>query len=499
MKRKHITIAVGGVLLLGSQHAHAQVFVDGTTFNNFGYVSNYDTHTEVTSAAGSAYTAAFGSIFDHFESAADALRVNGPYDANGTGGSVDNFNGPLGNPGTQQISGTFAPNFSSIVLKNGPASQFDITNTAGANVFDLAEFQNGITTTVRANTSAGELRFQNGASYTGGATDAQHVNGYVGKIGNGPFSFPVGSGTDSRILSISAPASATAHLSTAYQTSNIEDANAVSAPIESVFTSGSWDWIPANPADDNGLVITVSMPATTGFAEAANLRLIGWNGTSWIDLSGASNATGNAEGSTVSGTIPAGVNITQIGIGSVQPPLPVNLVAFDVFSESQTALLSWSTTMETNSESFEVEQSADVRNWNTIGSVKSHGESNSRKEYSFIDKSPLAGKNYYRLKMIDNDGTFAYSRIRSVEFDKGALALWPNPAIDRITVRTGNAKAVSRIQIISSAGVVVSEHDQLNGLENDQTLDVKHLTSGTYLVRLIQVDGSVNTHRFMKK
>lgn len=48
MKRKYINVAAGGVLLLGLQHA--QVFVDGTTFNNFGYVSNYDTHTEVTSS-----------------------------------------------------------------------------------------------------------------------------------------------------------------------------------------------------------------------------------------------------------------------------------------------------------------------------------------------------------------------------------------------------------------------------------------------------------------
>ena len=492
-------MAVGGMLLLGCQQARAQVFVDGTTFNNFGYVSNYDTHTEVTSAPGSAYTAAFGSVFDHFESATNALRVNGLYDANGTGGSTDNFNGPLGSPGTQQISGTVAPNFATLVLKNGPTSQFDITNTAGANVFTSANFQNGITTTVRANTSAGELRFQNDASYTGGTTDAQHVNGYVGKVGNDAFSFPVGSGTDSRILSISAPASATAHLSTAYQTSNVENASAVSAPIESVFTLGSWDWIAANPADDDGLAVTVSMPATTGFAAATNLRLIGWNGSSWIDLSGAANATGNTEGSTISGTIPAGTTITQIGIGSVAPPLPVTLVAFDVVPENQTALLFWSTSMETNSESFEIQQSTDTRNWATIGSVQSYGESNVLREYHFVDKTPLAGKNYYRLKMIDRDGTFAYSRIRTAEFEKGAPAIWPNPAADRVTVRTGNARAVSRIQIISASGIVVSEHIQAAGFESDQSLDVKNLASGTYLVRLVQTDGTVNTHRFVKK
>lgn len=86
------------------------------------------------------------------------------------------------------------------MLKNGPTSQFNTTNTAGANVFTSANFQNGTTTTVRANMSAGELRFQDSASYTGGTTDTQHVNGYVGKVGNDAFSFPVGSGTDSRVL-----------------------------------------------------------------------------------------------------------------------------------------------------------------------------------------------------------------------------------------------------------------------------------------------------------
>ncbi|SDG23142.1 Por secretion system C-terminal sorting domain-containing protein [Dyadobacter soli] len=491
-------MAVGGMLLLGLQHAHAQVFVDGTTFNNFGYVSNYDTHTEVTGAAGSAYTAAFGAIFDHFESATNTLRVNGAYNANGNGGSTDNFNGPLGSPGTQEVSGTVVPNFSTLVLKNGTASLFNITNTAGANVFTQASFQNGITTTVRGNTSAGELRFQNGASYTGGSTDAQHVNGYVGKVGNGAFNFPVGSGSDSRILSISAPASVTAHLSTAYETSNVEAATAVSDPVESVFTLGSWDWIAGSPADDDGLAITVSMPDVSGFAATANLRLIGWNGSEWTDLSGAANATGTTEGSTISGTIPAGVSITQIGIGSIAPPLPVTLVAFDVLSENQTALLSWSTTMETNSESFEVQRSIDARNWAPIGSVRSHGESSSLKEYKFSDNAPLSGKNYYRLKMIDNDGTFAYSRIRTAEFG-GVLALWPNPAVDKITVRTGVANSVSRIQIVSTAGNVVLERSQPNGFEGDQAIDIRNLRTGTYIVRLILPDGSVNTHRFVKK
>ncbi len=319
MKKQYINLMLVGLLLLGYRQARAQLVIDGTSYSNYGYTSSYDTYTTATAAAGSAYEAGLGATFDHNESDADALRVDNAWNANGTGGSTDNFNGPLGVAGAQGVGGSVAPNFSTLVLKNGAASLFNITNTAGANVFTTATFENGITTTVRPNGQAGALRFQAGADYTGGLTDEQHVDGYVSKIGNSAFTFPVGSADDSRTLEIAAPANADAHISVAYDTDLAEATSSVTAPINRVFTGGSWDWVPV-VANANALSVTVSIPNVAGFeATASNLRLVGWNGSQWVDLSNAATASGVAENSTLTGSVPGGTSITQIGIGSIAP------------------------------------------------------------------------------------------------------------------------------------------------------------------------------------
>ena len=317
MKKRYISLLTAA-LLLGFHLAQAQLVIDGTTFNNFGAVSNFGTYTVVTATAGGAYTAGSGAVFEHFETDANSLRVNNTYNANGIGGSSDNFNGPAGAAGVQGISGSVAPNFANLVLKNGAASAFNITNTAGTNVFMTATFQNGITTTARASTQAGALRFQAGASYTGGLTDAQHVDGYVSKIGNTSFIFPVGNATDLRTLQISAPSDVATHISVAYEANLSEASDTPSPSIARVYTAGSWDWVAVTPSTANDLDVTVSIPNVSAWeATASNLRLVGWTGVQWLDLSASPTASGVAENSTLAGIVPAGVTITQIAIGSI--------------------------------------------------------------------------------------------------------------------------------------------------------------------------------------
>ncbi|MES2773603.1 MAG: hypothetical protein V4722_05440 [Bacteroidota bacterium] len=164
-----------------------------------------------------------------------------------------------------------------------------------------------------------------GATYTG-ASDAANVNGYVKKYGNDAFVFPVGTGTDLRTLSMSAPSLATEAYATAWILGNptsttdptapnagLHPVSAVTVPIIAVSPVGQWDW-QATSGNGVGLTITVSIPDMTVFSPANSLRLVGWNGTSWIDLSGSNTASGNTENSTLSGTMVAG--ITAVGIGS---------------------------------------------------------------------------------------------------------------------------------------------------------------------------------------
>jgi hypothetical protein len=92
------------------------------------------------------------------------------------------------------------------------------------------------------------------------------------------------------------------------------------------------------------------------------------------------------------------------------PALPVELSLFTAYINGRDVCLNWSTKTEKNSNKFEIERLENL-SWINIGSVKASVLSNSPKHYSYIDKNLQTGKYQYRIKMVDNDGSFKYSKI----------------------------------------------------------------------------------------
>lgn len=181
-------------------------------------------------------------------------------------------------------------------------------------------------------------------NYTG-ATDEFHINGYAKKVGNTAFTFPVGSGSDLRTLSISASTSVSDEYAVAWMSGDpgntpdptnvnaLHSTTAFSGLLSAVSLVGQWDWVPV-VGDGAGLTVTVSIPAVSGlfFTNASNIRLVGWNGVSWVVL-GSTGATGLTEGSLLSGVMIAGIQ--AIGIGSVESVLiPIVAPNFTVIQEA---------------------------------------------------------------------------------------------------------------------------------------------------------------------
>lgn len=449
MKKRLIALA----LPLWVMQAHGQTF---TTYGppdpvsiNAGYVSDYSPNGTVLQA-GASVTLANGSTYEHGNL---SFQNNGTW--LGQTGSIDLFNAA----GALTISGSTAPGFLNLQFQNG--NTVSLTNTAGANIAGQLLFgTSGITSTTRNTHTISSIRFADGATYTGGNTDAQHVNGYITKTGNDAFVFPVGSGTDLRTLSISAP-SAAATISTAWfvgSPATVTDPSdgvthsltAVASPVKSVSPAGFWDWVNTAGSDDN-VTVTASIPGLSGFSAAANLRLIGWNGTEWVALSATGTASGVTENSTLSGVIPAGVSITALAIGTVENPLPVTLVSFTGKAVEQTAALKWVTTMETNASHFEVQRSDNAKNFESIGKVDAKGESNTLLNYGFVDQTPLSGTNYYRLKQIDMDGSYSFSKAISILFDTHIkISVYPNPVTD--VLRIESSVALQSLEVFSVNG-----------------------------------------------
>jgi len=176
-------------------------------------------------------------------------------------------------------------------------------------------------------------------------------------------------------------------------------------------------------------------------------------------------------------------------------PLPVKLVNFNSAKQEQTVLLSWNTADEINSDRFDVEHSMDGKKWSRIGSVSAKGESRNMQYYSFTDLSPLNGENLYRLKMVDLDGTFAYSRIRSQTFDS-QISIFPNPLTegDLLNLSVPDLTTISHLKIYDVQGKVVHSVKKPAG-----KIDVSALPAGVYIVQLTGTNGSVSAHRIVKQ
>jgi CshA-type fibril repeat protein len=105
--------------------------------------------------------------------------------------------------------------------------------------------------------------------------------------------------------------------------------------------------------------------------------------------------------------------------------LPLNLLSFDAKNIDNAVKLSWKTANEVDFSHFEVQHSADAKEFGDIAKV----ESSNTNQYSVFDNNPAEGYNYYRLKMVDLDGTFQYSKIVKVYFGNSENIKVENPAV----------------------------------------------------------------------
>lgn len=163
--------------------------------------------------------------------------------------------------------------------------------------------------------------------------------------------------------------------------------------------------------------------------------------------------------------------------------LPVELTYFQAARyNDNSATLEWEAATELDFSHYEIERSMDGRTWNNISKVQGKALNTLGAEYSYLDMNiPLpratATNVYCRLKMVDNDGEYEYSDIRTVGFESQAIDIevYPNPTAN--VIRVDSEFPVTHVSVFNVDGKLVIDQDYL-----DSEIDLKQMNSGLYRV-----------------
>lgn len=164
--------------------------------------------------------------------------------------------------------------------------------------------------------------------------------------------------------------------------------------------------------------------------------------------------------------------------------LPVKLSAFNARMSNCGVNLEWTAESETDFKNYEVQYSADGTNFKTIATLPAVENLGAPQKYSYTDANPAQGNAFYRLKMLDVDGKFNYSKIVTTKLNciKSPFSVYPNPVTDILTVNnSGPQNENATVKLFDNNGKLIYSHKLLGGTN---TINTHHLPGGIYLLQL---------------
>jgi len=177
--------------------------------------------------------------------------------------------------------------------------------------------------------------------------------------------------------------------------------------------------------------------------------------------------------------------------------LPVTLKSLKASLINNAVDLNWATSNETNFDYFGVEKSFDAKNFSPIAKVASNKTTNGS-NYAFTDFGKTLAQQYYRLKMVDNDGSFKYSQVVAVNGKAStSLEVFPNPVVNTVIMSHPKAAAGATIRIVSVDGRSVSVTPVQTGA-TQTSIDVTRFVKSNYIASF-EDKNEKSTVRFTKQ
>lgn len=187
-------------------------------------------------------------------------------------------------------------------------------------------------------------------------------------------------------------------------------------------------------------------------------------------------------------------------------PLPVELISFVGWNQANVNKLQWITASERNTLKYEIQKNITANNarWEVIGNKAASGNSVQQLTYDFTDNNPTIGNNYYRLKIIDRDGTFSYSNTINIPISEAVvnnfINVYPNPTGGNLNVEIQATEMYdTKVLVYDVVGKKVFDKAStlVKGF-NALQFDFSQLSKGTYILQFSDKEGKLHTAKFVK-
>jgi hypothetical protein len=249
----------------------------------------------------------------------------------------------------------------------------------------------------------------------------------------------------------------------------ISELNSSGAAVNVGNVDVRWDLSTSGPVTASELRLLIDTDNDGGFADET-------------PISGATAIGGGIfEFSAVSG-FTNGTRFTLATIDETSTPLPVTWISFEGKNTLAGNELTWTTASEINNDYFAIERSNDATAWTELGKVKGKGNRTTRQVYSFIDREPIESYNYYRLKQVDYDGAFNFSKTISIQNrPKESITIYPNPAKDQVTINHPNGSICLLFDLLGNQLTVNSQSNS-----ESTEMNTSSLKSGIYMIKIVE-------------
>ena len=199
-------------------------------------------------------------------------------------------------------------------------------------------------------------------------------------------------------------------------------------------------------------------------------------------------------------TDPTYYDISMNNSITISGTVPVELTSFNAAIVKNGVSLKWETATETNNHGFEIEKSLDNKNFMKVEFVQGNGTTTNRNTYQYVDRNVNTNKYYYRLKQIDNDGSFTYSK--TVELNYTTISNftlsqnYPNPFNPSTSIQFSvPVESQVTVKLFNAVGQEVSilADGQFSIGNHSLKIDASNFSSGTYIYSISAkgADGTV--------